>query len=136
LILVDTSVWVEVLRDRSGHAKAALETALDGDEAVLCRFHQLELLQGARDEREWRLLQEQLDAQVYLDLGQASWTAAARIYFDLRRTGKTVRSPIDCCIAQIAMDHDVLLLHRDRDFAVISEVRPLRQRMLSLQTRS
>ena len=134
MILVDTSVWVEVLRDRSGRGRTALERALDGDEAVLCRFHQLELLQGARDEREWGLLHEQLEAQVYLECGPESWAGAARIYFDLRRAGKTVRSPIDCCIAQIAMDHDVLLLHRDRDFEVISEVRPLRQRTLSWQT--
>jgi predicted nucleic acid-binding protein len=131
VILVDTSVWVEVLRDRSGRAKTVLERSLDDDEAVLTRFHQLELLQGARDEREWGLLQEQLDAQVYLECGPETWNDAARIYFELRRAGKTVRSPIDCCIAQIAMEHDVLLLHRDRDFEVISKIRPLRQRSLS-----
>jgi predicted nucleic acid-binding protein len=131
MMLVDTSVWVEVLRDRSGRVRSALEKALDGDEAVLTRFHQLELLQGAKDEREWSLLQEYLDAQVYLEGEPASWIEAARIFFDLRRRGKTVRSPIDCCIAQIAIDHDVLLLHRDRDFETISEVRPLRQRTLT-----
>lgn len=130
MILVDTSVWIEVLRDRSGRGRIALERELDGHEAVLARFHQLELLQGARDEREWGLLQEHLDAQVYLECGPESWNGAARIYFDLRRRGKTVRSPIDCCIAQIAVDHDVLLLHLDRDFELISEVRPLRQRTL------
>jgi predicted nucleic acid-binding protein len=37
---------------------------------------------------------------------------------------------VTCCIAQIAVDHDVLLLHRDRDFEVIAEVRPLRQQRL------
>jgi len=126
MILVDTSVWVEVLRDRTGRLRDALESALDGDDAVLTRFHQLELLQGARDEREWSLLREHLDVQDYLECGPESWPAAARIYFELRRAGKTVRSPIDCCIAQIAMDHDVLLLHRDRDFETISLVRPLR----------
>jgi predicted nucleic acid-binding protein len=107
-----------------------LEAALDGDEAVLTRFHQLELLQGARDEREWSLLQGYLDAQDYLECSVESWTDAARIYFELRRAGKTVRSPIDCCIAQIAIDHDVLLLHRDRDFEIISGLRPLRQQRL------
>jgi predicted nucleic acid-binding protein len=131
VILVDTSVWVDVLRDRSGSAKDVLESALEGDKAVLTRFHQLELLQGARDEREWSLLREHLDVQDYLEGGPESWPDAARIYFDLRRAGKTVRSPIDCCIAQIAMDHDVLLLHRDRDFEVIAAVRPLRQKRLS-----
>lgn len=131
MILVDTSVWVEVLRDRSGRPREALETALDGDEAVLTRFHQLELLQGARDEREWGLLREHLDLQHYLEGEPESWTAAARIFFDLRRTGKPVRSPIDCCIAQIAIDHDVLLLHRDRDFETIAAVRPLRHERLT-----
>ncbi len=131
MILVDTSVWVEVLRDRTGRVKDALEVALGGDEAVLTRFHQLELLQGARDEREWNLLREHLDAQEYLECGPESWPGAARILFELRRAGKTVRSPVDCCIAQIAMDHDVLLLHRDRDFETIAMVRPLRHERLA-----
>ncbi len=131
MILVDTSIWIEVFRDRSSRKRSTLENALDGDEIVLTRFHQLELLQGARDEREWSLLQEYLDAQDYLECGPESWAEAARIDFDLRRAGKTVRSPIDCCIAQIAIDHGVLLLHRDRDFETIADVRPLRQRRLS-----
>ena len=131
MILVDTSVWVEVLRDRTGRPRLALETALDGNDPVLTRFHQLELLQGARDEREWTLLHEHLDAQDYLEIGPESWAAAARIFFDLRRAGKTVRSPIDCCIAQIAMEHDVLLLHRDRDFETIATVRRLRHEHLA-----
>lgn len=130
MILVDTSVWVEVFRDRTGAARDALERVLGGDDAVLTRFHQLELLQGARDEREWNLLREHLDVQEYLESGPESWAAAARIFFELRRRGKTVRSPIDCCIAQIALEHDVLLLHRDRDFETISTIRPLRQQRL------
>ena len=130
MILVDTSVWVDVLRDRTGEMRAALDRALDGDDVVLTRFQQLELLQGARDEREWNLLHEYLGAQEYLECGPGSWSDAARIYFDLRRAGKTIRSPIDCCIAQIAIDHDVILLHRDRDFEVIAALRPIRQRRL------
>lgn len=131
MILVDTSVWIEVLRDRLGRRRAAFDAALDGDDVILTRFHALELLQGARDEREWTLLREYLDAQDYLECAAATWTDAARIFFDLRRRGKTVRSSIDCCIAQIAIDHDVLLLHRDRDFEVISKLRPLRQQRLT-----
>jgi predicted nucleic acid-binding protein len=131
VILVDTSVWIEILRDRVGRRRAAFDAALDGDDAVLSRFHQLELLQGARDEREWSLLREYLDVQDYLECAPTTWADAGRIFFDLRRRGKTVRSPIDCCIAQIAIDHDALLLHRDRDFEVIAEVRPLRQKRLT-----
>lgn len=127
MILVDTSVWIEVFRDGSGKAGAALRERLADEETALSRFTQLELLQGAKDEREWSLLAEYLDGQDFLELSPASWSAAARTYFDLRRRGKTVRSPIDCCIAQLALDHDALLLHRDRDFTTLAEVRALRQ---------
>ena len=103
--------------------------ALVGEEEIaLTRFQQLELLQGARDEKEWILLSDYLDNQLYLEVGSDTWQAAARIYFDLRRSGVTVRSPIDCCIAQIAIENEVLLIHDDRDFEVIAGVVGLVQR--------
>src|SRR3970040_150052 len=86
MALVDTSVWVEVLRD--ANHRPVLEDALGGQDVVLTRFTQLELLQGSRDEREWQLLAEHLEAQNYLEFTPATWAAAARIYFDLRRDGK------------------------------------------------
>nr|WP_217651864.1 hypothetical protein [Hydrococcus rivularis] len=48
-----------------------------------------------------------------------------RIYYDLRRQGLSVRSPIDCCIAQAALEYDLFLIHNDRDFETIAQVRPL-----------
>lgn len=131
MVLVDTSVWVDVFRDSTGRRRTALTTALQGEEVVLSRFHELEMLQGCRDESEWTLLKRYLDAQDYLELSGASWGEAARIFFDLRRIGRTVRSPIDCCIAQIALDHAIVLLHRDRDFETIATIRPLRQARLT-----
>ena len=127
MVLVDTSVWVEVLRDASGGKRAALHRALGEEEACISRFCQLELLQGCRDEKEWSLLAGYLEAQDYVEPVPGAWPAAARVYFDLRRLGRTVRSPIDCCIAQLALDHDLLLLHCDRDFETIAKIRPLRQ---------
>jgi predicted nucleic acid-binding protein len=127
VVLVDTSVWIDLFRDTTGGRRTTLLAAVAGDEIVLTCFHQLELLQGAADEPEWTQLSTYLDEQTYLELGASSWAAAARTYFDLRRLGKTVRSPVDCCIAQVALDHDVLLLHRDRDFETIAAIRPLRQ---------
>ncbi len=127
MILVDTSVWVDVFRDTSGSRRARLAAVLQGESVALTRFNQLEMLQGCRDEKEWSLLSEYLGDQDYLEFSGDSWQEAARTYFDLRRTGRTVRSPIDCCIAQAAMDHDVLLVHRDRDFETIAAIRPLRQ---------
>ena len=41
---------------------------------------------------------------------------AARHYRYLRSLGITVRSTIDCLIATYCIDHDLPLLHADRDF--------------------
>jgi len=130
MILVDTSVWVDVFRDATGNERNGLRTVLGEDNVVLTRFNQLELLQGAREEREWTLLVSYLDNQEYLEARADTWRNAARIYFELRRRGRTIRSPIDCCIAQLALEHDALLVHRDRDFETIADVRALRQQRL------
>ena len=59
---------------------------------------------------------------------QPPWQTAARLYYDLRRQGLTVRSPIDCCIAQIALENRLMLVHDDRDFITISQLVPLQQK--------
>ena len=54
------------------------------------------------------------------EISNTGWISAARIYYDLRRRGFTVRSPIDCCIAQVALANDFLLIHNDQDFETIA----------------
>jgi len=130
MVLVDTSVWVDLFRDTGGQVQDALKRVTGDDDTVLTRFNQIELLQGARDEREWGVLADYLDHQDYLEARADTWRNAARIHFDLRRRGHTVRSPVDCCIAELARQHDALLVHRDRDFLAIAEVRPIRHHWL------
>lgn len=126
MILVDTSVWVEILRDRSGKAGRLFKKRVGAEVFALSRWTQLELLQGAKDEREWKLLEEYLEGQFYLEADENTWKEAARIYFEMRRKGLTVGSPVDCCIAQAALSWGALLLHRDHDFEKIAVVRPLK----------
>ncbi len=125
-MLIDTSVLVALFRDRSGTVVHALRELLEGHDYYLTRFTQMELLQGARDEKEWLRLADYLADQDYLEATEETWAAAARLYFDLRRKGLTVRSVIDCCIAEIALTHGVTLLHNDRDFVTIAKLRSLR----------
>ncbi|GET42251.1 type II toxin-antitoxin system VapC family toxin [Microseira wollei] len=125
MLLIDTSVWIGVFRDRTGQVRQQLETLIADREVLLTRFTQLELLQGSLNEQEWDLLSTYLETQDYVELTIHSWQAAARIYYDLRRQGLTVRSPIDCCIAQAALENNLLLIHNDRDFETIAQVRSL-----------
>jgi len=101
VILVDTSVWINVLRDRTGEVVETFRRIVGDDLYILTRFTQLEPLQGAKDHYEWRKLEEYLDTQIYLETTERTWVEAARIHYDLRRKGITINNPIDCCIAQI-----------------------------------
>ncbi len=125
MILIDTSIWIQVFRDKQGLEARRIQEWINGREVVLTRFIQLELLQGCRDEKEWHTLSSYLEGQTYIEPKSSTWQAAARLYFDLRRQGLTVRSPIDCCIAQIALENRLILLHDDKDFLVIAKIRPL-----------
>ncbi len=127
MLLIDTSVWIEIFRDKTGSRSQQLQNLIADREIFLTRFTQLELLQGCRDDREWVLLNSYLQDQDYLDLRSDSWQKSARIYYDLRRQGLTVRSSIDCCIAQIAIENQLLLVHIDRDFETISQITSLNQ---------
>ena len=133
MILIDTSVWIEIFRDKTGSIVKSLQKTIGEKNYVLSRFNQLELLQGARDHKEWELLEDYLSTQYYLEASQDTWPKAARIYFELRRMGFTINSPIDCCIAQIALEHGASLLHRDKDFEKISRIRSLKQRRFNLR---
>lgn len=125
MILVDTSVWIEVLRDKKGNIVQGFRERIGDEIYVLSRFTQLELLAGERDEREWRRLDDYLSTQYYFEATENTWKESARIYFELRRKGITVSSPVDCCIAQIAIESGSLLLHMDQDFERITGIRPL-----------
>ncbi len=128
MILVDTSVLIGYLR---GHRSPTLELfdQIEREQVsfvlpVVC-FQ--EVLQGARDEKEWRLLEDYLGGLEMVSEAdpQTSHREAARIYFDCRRKGITLRSTIDCLIAQIALEQGATLLHDDSDFELIRKVRPL-----------
>jgi predicted nucleic acid-binding protein len=127
MILVDTSVWIEIFKDKTGKVATAFQERIGPENCVLSRFNQLELLQGSANQKEWELLEDYLSTQYYLEATKHTWPAAARIYFELRRRGVTINSPVDCCIAQIALEHGVMLLHIDKDFEKISKIRPLEQ---------
>jgi predicted nucleic acid-binding protein len=79
----------------------------------------MEVLQGIKHERAFKMALDHLESLRYLPATRATHVRAADIYGSLRRRGITIRKPIDCLIAAIAVEHDAELLHNDRDFAPI-----------------
>jgi predicted nucleic acid-binding protein len=127
MYLVDTSVWIDFLRGRKVAHVAALQTLLQGEETVgTAPIILQEILQGADSDStfdEW--LEYFSDLVCYLphDL-EAAHIAAARLYHRCRRAGRTPRSSNDCVIAMTAIEHDLVLLHNDRDFELMGSADP------------
>ena len=125
MYLVDTSVWIDFLRGTDVAHVTALTELLDSDELVgTAPVILQEILQGADSEerfRKWRGFFSDLWCYVP-DHPVDTYVAAAQIYQVCRCSGKTPRSSNDCLIAQIAIEHGLVLLHNDRDFEVIAEV--------------
>jgi predicted nucleic acid-binding protein len=128
MILIDTSIWIHIFRDKTRQYTQRFYETFGEQDIALTRFQQLELLQGCRDESEWGLLNKYLEGQDYIEMQPTTWQAAARIYYDLRKQGLSIRSPIDCCIAQIALENRLLLIHDDRDFMAIGQIVPLQHK--------
>ncbi len=136
MILIDTSVWINVFRDRSGRRARLLSDGVGQQIVATAPVVLCEVLQGALNDAEWTYIHSALAVQEQLKISDQTWIAAARIYFELRRVGKTVRSSIDCCIAQLALENNAELLHCDRDFEVIASIRPLQHRHFDLDKSS
>ena len=130
MYLVDTSVWVDYLRGEMTPQSRTLKDMLSGEEIVgIAPIILQEILQGADSAgrfETWRKVFSDLFCYVPKDPVE-SHVAAARLYQDCRKAGKTPRSSNDCLIAQIAIENGLTLLHNDRDFnAIASVVRHLR----------
>lgn len=125
MILVDTSAWVEFLRDTGSPVCVRVDELLDG-EIVTCDPIRMEVLAGARDESHLNDLRRLLARASVIDLVPGDYEDAAALYRMCRRRGETVRKLIDCLIAAVAIRADVLLLQADGDFDVLSRHTTLR----------
>lgn len=125
MYLVDTSVWVDFFKASPTPPVERLKALLTaGTEVGLTATILQEILQGTDDDRQFAKYRSCFETQPIYLLKDPIETAvtAARIYFDCRRRGITVRSSNDCLIAQTALEHNLVLLHDDEDFRRISGV--------------
>lgn len=125
--LVDTSVWIDLVRQRKSPAVEKLYELLpDPNTLGMTELIYQEVLQGALHEQDFQALSEYSNEQPFFHPRQAgvSYREAARIYFSCRRKGITIRSTIDSLIAQIAIENDLILLHNDKDFTHMATVVP------------
>ena len=135
MILLDTSVWIELFRRSSPYDLAPVREL---EEVVTCLPIVQEVLQGFANARAYRLAREAMLAlpRVESPLEEEVFVEAAELYRSARRAGITPRSGVDCLIATCGIRNDLEVLHLDRDFDHLARVSPLRARQLEKQRRT
>ena len=126
LFLVDTSVWLEVLPPDRGFQslRERIDALPAADQVATTGMVRLELLGGARSQKEWSQLSEHLQALHQLPVLDEQWQQAAQMGFQLRRQGVSVPFT-NILIGAVAIEFGAVLLHRDRHFDFISSSLPL-----------
>jgi predicted nucleic acid-binding protein len=117
MVLVDTTVWIDFFAAKSTPEVAELERLLNEEEDICtCGIILTEVLQGIRQDEDYRRTLSRFETFLFLTMDRPSFVRAAELYRSLRRRGVTIRKPVDCMIASVAMEHNIALLHNDRDF--------------------
>jgi len=130
--LIDTTVWIDFFRGTDTPEVLELQRLIDASEDVcICGVILTEVLQGIREDTDHAAASAAFEAFLFLPMTQRSFTRAADIYRTLRRRGVTIRNAMDCMIASVAIEHDVPLLHNDRDFNTIAALGELKIWMMT-----
>jgi predicted nucleic acid-binding protein len=128
VILVDSSAWIELLRDSGHAARRTLQHHLTKrSEIATTEVVVMELLAGMLSNRTREALREKLLALPLLVVrGLDDFESAADLYRTCRRKGATVRRLTDCLIAAVAIRENVPVLHNDHDFDALARHTKLR----------
>jgi predicted nucleic acid-binding protein len=123
VVMVDTTVWVDFFNGENSPQVQKLEQLLaDGEDICICGIILTEILQGIRDESEYKKTRALFEAFLFLSMDRQTFLRAAELYRGLRRQGITVRKTMDCMIASVAIENDVALLHNDKNFDPIRKL--------------
>jgi predicted nucleic acid-binding protein len=126
MIVVDSSAWIELLRETGSLTDLTLRRLLDEHAPLaITEMVAVEVLAGASDQLDHHRLRRQLVSCRMLRLnGLPGFESAAKLVQRCRARGITA-SVTDCLIAAPTLNAGAALLHADRDFNAIASVTDL-----------
>ncbi|MGH8959588.1 MAG: type II toxin-antitoxin system VapC family toxin [Jatrophihabitantaceae bacterium] len=127
MIVVDSSVWINHLRDVGTPTDRRLEAMLHEEiPLAITDVVYTELLRGALTKSELARIRLRLDQTTILRMRELSdFEFAAELHHAARENGQTVRQATDCMIAAVCIREKLPLLHDDADFDKIADVSKL-----------
>ena len=127
MYLIDTSVLIDFLKGRETKQSKKLEYIIMNKIPFgISAFSYQELLQGAKDESEYKKLKRYLSTQKIYYPTHRRFNDASKLFFSCRKKGITIRGTIDALIAVTAINEELILLNSDRDFEKIAKVADLK----------
>jgi predicted nucleic acid-binding protein len=118
VILVDSSVWIDHLRNTITRQVSQLRSLVSSEEMLVGDLILCEVLQLLSTNEEAALVEEALREFEIVSLVDPELAVkAASNYRFLRSRGFTVRRTIDLIIGTFCIERGHSLLHADRDFA-------------------
>lgn len=126
VFLVDSSIWIRLIRlSPAPVLLARIDSLLTSKRVAVNGQIRLEVLSGAPNEARFAQYDRTFGGLIQLSIRDDTWNRAARMGYELRRSGLTVNAP-DLIIAASAVEHNAILIHADSDFDHIADHTDLR----------
>lgn len=117
MIVVDSSVWIDYLRNTPTPQVELLDAAFAQETVAIPDLTLAEVLQGCRTDSEFERTRARIKIFPVVNvMSEALAIRSAQHYRHLRGKGITVRKTIDCLIATRCILDGLPLLYSDRDF--------------------
>ncbi len=130
-VLIDSSSWIHFFNQSSKWHFESVAEIIREDRGVICGLIFTEVLRGARNQKEGKIIAGYFDLLEYIPLVKQDHLEAANLGFQLARKGVVVKT-IDLIIAHLAIKNRFALIHQDRDFERIK----IHTRLKTLTTKS
>ncbi len=104
----------------SATIKELVGDLLEKDLVATCGLIMIEILQGAKNNKEYNIIAEEMNALHYLETNKEVWNTGAQLAYNLRRKGITVPT-VDLCIASLATYYDLTIFHADHYYEMIAK---------------
>jgi hypothetical protein len=119
-VLIDTSVWIDYFKSKDVYLSDKVDALIKTETVFVPKIVIAELIQGAKSEKEIRVIDEFTGAFSIIDQGEETWRKAGILSYKLKRKGETINL-IDCYIAIIAKENRCKVFTLDPHFCKIKE---------------
>jgi predicted nucleic acid-binding protein len=125
MLLLDSSVWIDVHRGRVTEATRYVEARDEHEEIATTGSVFQEVLQGLRNPVDFERMRRVLWSALILEpRALSTYEIAVQLFRRAVEAQLVVRSTNACLMSALALEHGALLVHNDTDYLAIAQIEP------------